>query len=285
MKAVSAKDNKSDKGNDGISMPYIMDDSVEKGNVDPQSASDQFFQQTISPIQMDFAIVDHDIDASAVEVEKQYVTEKNVAKSNDTSINKHAMDDSTYVTPTIHQSHVPVEEIVHNKEVEDTKVLSGDEDVADTIQQDFKKHVSNSVIVDTSDSTTLASISFDIEAVIDALVYKLSNEPINVEQLSVIIPLQLTGSDDFLFDSQLLTQLSVKESAHNLDTKTPAPRNGMPSKILQSPYLTAFGFSDKGKGKIDDDIRPYINGIYALVFGQHGHQCPKSMTEVRRLTT
>ncbi|KAG5591476.1 hypothetical protein H5410_041990 [Solanum commersonii] len=207
---------------------------------------------------MNFAIVDHDIDASAVEVEKQYVTEKNVAKSNDTSINKHAMEDSPYVIPTTHQSHVPVEEIVHNKEVEDagqeapqldTKLLSGDEDVANTIQQDFEKHVSNSVIVDTSDSTTLTSISSDTEAVINALVYKLSNEPINVEQLSVIIPLQLTGGDDFLFDSQLPTQLSVKESTHNLDTKTPASHN--------SPYLTAFGFSDKGKGKIGDVIHPY----------------------------
>uniref|UniRef100_M1BHR8 Ulp1 protease family, C-terminal catalytic domain containing protein n=1 Tax=Solanum tuberosum TaxID=4113 RepID=M1BHR8_SOLTU len=99
------------------------------------------------------------------------------------------------------------------------------------------------------DSTISASISSGTEAVIDALVYKLQNEPIHVESLSVIIPLQLTGSDDFLSDSQLPTQLPVKESAHNLDTKTPAPRNRMPSKIMQSPYLIAFGSSDKARGK------------------------------------
>ncbi|KAL3356524.1 hypothetical protein AABB24_017268, partial [Solanum stoloniferum] len=93
--------------------------------------------------------------------------------------------------------------------------------------------------------------------VIDTIVYKLSNEPINVAPLSVIIPPQLTNSEDFLSDSQLPTQLPIKESAHNFDTKTPAPRNRIPSKILQSPYVNTFGSSDKGKGKIDDHIRPY----------------------------
>ncbi|WMV18188.1 hypothetical protein MTR67_011573 [Solanum verrucosum] len=173
--------------NGGISMPHIVDDSVDKDNVNPQSASDQFFQQIISPIQMNFATVDHDVDASVVEVEKRHVIEENIAK----------------------------------------------------------------------DSTTSASISSGTEAVIDAIVYKLPNESINVAPLSVIIPLQLTDSDDFLFDSQLPTQLPVKESAHNLDTKTPTPRNRMPSKISQSPYVNTFGSSDKGKGKIDDDIRSY----------------------------
>jgi len=102
MKAIGAKENKSDKvvflffsfpfqfcvilifwimkDNGGISMPYIVDDSVDKGNIDPQSASNQFFQQIIWPIQMDFATVDHDVDASAVEVERWHVTEENVAK-------------------------------------------------------------------------------------------------------------------------------------------------------------------------------------------------------------
>ncbi|KAH0685458.1 hypothetical protein KY290_016729 [Solanum tuberosum] len=217
-----------DNDNGGISMPHIVDDSVDKDNVDPQSASDQFFQQIISPIQMNFATVDHGVDASVVEVEKRHVIEENIAK-------EHAMKDSTDVIPTAYHSNVPVEEIVHNKEVEDavheapqlhTKVLSGDEDVAYTIQQDFEKYASN------PDSTTSASISSGTEAVIDAIVYKLPNEPINVAPLSVIIPLQLIDSDDFLSDNQLPTQLPVKESAHNLDTKTPAPRNRMPSKIL-----------------------------------------------------
>uniref|UniRef100_M1DE70 Ulp1 protease family, C-terminal catalytic domain containing protein n=1 Tax=Solanum tuberosum TaxID=4113 RepID=M1DE70_SOLTU len=32
----------------------------------------------------------------------------------------------------------------------------------------------------------------------------------------------------------------------------------MPSKILQSPYLTSFGSSEKGKEKLDDDVRLYF---------------------------
>ncbi|KAG5620621.1 hypothetical protein H5410_005839 [Solanum commersonii] len=81
------------------------------------------------------------------------------------------------------------------------------------------------------DSTTSASISSGTQAVIDALVYGLPNQPINVKPLSVII-LEITDTDDFLSDSQLPTQLPVKEPAHNLDTKTPALLNRMPSKII-----------------------------------------------------
>ncbi|KAG5570104.1 hypothetical protein H5410_059870 [Solanum commersonii] len=292
MKAVAAKDNKSDKDIGDISMPHIVDDSVVKGNVVLDSASDQLFQQPISPIHMDFASLDqngdaydveveqrlgneenvdkieesfnkdsetvhHDVDASDVEVEQRHVNEENVAKT---------MEDSTNAIPTIHHSDFPIEEFVHNKEVEDavhnvtqlhTKVLSCDKVVADSIQQESKRHASNPVIVDISDSSKVASIPSGTETVIDTIVYKLPNEPINVAPLSIIIPQQLTNSDDFLSDSQLPTQLPIKEFAHNLDTKTPAPRNRIPSKILQSPYVNTFGSSDKGKGKIDDDIRPY----------------------------
>ncbi|KAH0638902.1 hypothetical protein KY285_035488 [Solanum tuberosum] len=295
MKAVAAKDNKSDKDIGGISMPHIVDDSVDKGNVDQESASDQLFQQPISPIHMDFATVDHngdvsalevdqrlvneenvakieepsikdfatvdhDVDANDVEVEQRHVNKENVAKIDETSIKDQTMEDSTNAIPTIHHSDFPIEEFVHNKEVEDavhkvtqlhTKVLSCDKVIADSIKQDSKRHASN------PDSSKAASIPSGTETVIDAIVCKLSNEPINVAPLSVIIPPQLTNNYDFLFDSQLPTQLPINEFAHNLNTKTPAPRNRIPSKILQSPYVTTFGSSDKGKGKIDDDIRPY----------------------------
>ncbi|KAH0745865.1 hypothetical protein KY285_007522 [Solanum tuberosum] len=259
MKAVAVKDNKSDKDIGGISMPHIVDDSVDKGNVDLESASDQLFQQPISPIHMDFATVDHDgdafvveveqqlvneenvanieepsikdfttvdhdVDANDVEVEQRHVNEENVAKIDETSIKDQTMEDSTNIIPTIHHSDFSIEEFVHNKEV---------------------------------DSSKAASIPSGTETVTDAIVYKIPNEPINVSPLSVIIPPQLTNSDDFLSDSQLPIQLSIKKSAHNLDTKTPAQRNRIPSKILQSPYVKTFESSDKGKGKIDDDIFPY----------------------------
>ncbi|KAH0667608.1 hypothetical protein KY285_028814 [Solanum tuberosum] len=49
--------------------------------------------------------------------------------------------------------------------------------------------------------------------------------------------------------------VDTSESAHNHDTKTSAPRNRMPSRIVRSSYLTSFGSSDKGKTKVDDDVR------------------------------
>ncbi|KAG5630966.1 hypothetical protein H5410_002683, partial [Solanum commersonii] len=222
MKAVGAKDNKSDKAvflffsfplqflvilifwimkdNGGISVPHIVDDSVDKGNVDPQSASDQFFQQSISPIQINFSTVDHDVDASAVE-------------NDETSIKEHAMRDSTDVIPTAHHSHVPVEEIVHNKEV---------------------------------DSITSKLLPFhQSEAVIDHDCLHNFQTSQLMSLLGVIISLQLAGSDDFL--SMMATRNFGRGLEHNLYTKTLAPHNRMPSKILQSPYVNTFGSINKGK--------------------------------------
>uniref|UniRef100_M1CLN1 Ulp1 protease family, C-terminal catalytic domain containing protein n=1 Tax=Solanum tuberosum TaxID=4113 RepID=M1CLN1_SOLTU len=139
--------------------------------------------------------------------------------------------------------------------MEDLKMyMKGYDDGADTIQQEFEKHASNSAVVNTSDSTTSASISSGTELAVDALVYRLPNQPINVKPLSV---LHLTENDDFLSDSQIPTQLPGDEPAPNTNIKTPAHRNRMPSKVLQSPYVNSFGSSDKGNETIDDDIRPY----------------------------
>ncbi|KAH0655064.1 hypothetical protein KY285_029946 [Solanum tuberosum] len=272
MKAVTAKDNKSDKNlllinysNQPIS-PIKMDfatvdhdGDASAVEVEQRLVNEENVAKIEEPSIKDFATVDHDVDANDVEVEQRHVNKENVAKIDETSIKDQTMEDSTNVIPTIQHSDVPIEEFVHTKEVEDavhkvtqlhTKVLSCDKDVADSIKQDSEKHASN------PDSSKAASIPSGTETVIDAIVYKLPNEPINVAPLSVIIPPQLTNNDDFISDSQLPTQLPIKKSAHNLDTKTPAPRNIIPSKILQSPYVNTFGSSDKGKGKIDDDIRP-----------------------------
>jgi len=63
----------------GVSSSHMMDDSVEKGGVDSQPKSDKFDQQTISPIQMDFATVD-DVVKPAVDVEKEKVSDHTVQK-------------------------------------------------------------------------------------------------------------------------------------------------------------------------------------------------------------
>ncbi|WMV43568.1 hypothetical protein MTR67_036953 [Solanum verrucosum] len=152
---------------------------------------------------------------------------------------------------TVDDVDEPAVEVGKEKVYEDT---AQKDDGADTIQQEFEKHASNSAVVNTSDSTTSASISSGTELAVDALVYGLPNQPINVKPLSV---LHLTEGDDFLSDSQIPTQLSGDEHAPNTNTKTPAPRNRMPSKVLQSPYVNSFGSRDKGKEKMDDDIRPY----------------------------
>ncbi|KAH0739651.1 hypothetical protein KY290_038356 [Solanum tuberosum] len=234
LKAVGAKDNKTEKDIGGVSSSHMMDDSVEKGVVDSQPKSDKFDQQTISPIQMDFA-TDYDVVKPAVDVEKEKVSDHTVQKKYDTSIKEQVMQDSSVLLPT-------------------TLYNDPSDDGADTIQQEFEKHASNSAVVNTSDSTTSASISSGTELAVDALVYGLPNQPINVKPLSV---LHLTEGDDFLSDSQIPTQLLGDEHAPNTNTKTPAPRNRMPSMVLQSPYVNSFGSSDKGKEKIDDDIRPY----------------------------
>ncbi|KAG5594083.1 hypothetical protein H5410_035315 [Solanum commersonii] len=67
----------------------------------------------------DFAIVHHDVDANDVEVEQRHVNKENVAKIDETSIKDQTMEDSTNVIPTIHHSDFPIEEFVHNKEVQD----------------------------------------------------------------------------------------------------------------------------------------------------------------------
>uniref|UniRef100_M1ACL2 Ulp1 protease family, C-terminal catalytic domain containing protein n=1 Tax=Solanum tuberosum TaxID=4113 RepID=M1ACL2_SOLTU len=136
-------------------------------------------------------------------------------ESDDTSFKEQVMENATEVIHTTHHSHVLIEEVVLNKEADNA--------------------------IDVAPQSDTKVLSGD-EHGVDTLQQNLVKHALNL----------------FLVDtsvSQLPTQLPVKESAHNHDTKTSAPRNRMPSRIVRSSYLTSFGSSDKGKTKVDDDVR------------------------------
>uniref|UniRef100_M1BRU8 Ulp1 protease family, C-terminal catalytic domain containing protein n=1 Tax=Solanum tuberosum TaxID=4113 RepID=M1BRU8_SOLTU len=109
-----------------------------------------------------------------------------------------------------------------------------------------------------SDSSTSTTISPSTEAAIDALESDLGKVSIPAKPLCVYNPQDLTDSHDLLSDSQLPTDIPTTEIVVRSHSKTPAPRNRMPSRIIQSPYVTSFGLSDKGKHKLDDDVRLYF---------------------------
>ncbi|WMV13785.1 hypothetical protein MTR67_007170 [Solanum verrucosum] len=133
-----------------------------------------------------------------------------------------------------------------------------DEDGADTVQHNIHHFVPDKITVDTSDSSTSTTISPSTQATIDALISDLGKVPILANPLCVYNPHDLIGSHDLLFDSQLPTDIPTTEIVVRRDSKTHAPRNRIPSRIIQSPYVTSFGSSEKGKQKLDDDVRLYF---------------------------
>ncbi|KAH0689380.1 hypothetical protein KY289_016738 [Solanum tuberosum] len=68
----------------------------------------------------------------------------------------------------------------------------------------------------------------------------------------------LIDSHDLLSDSQLSIDIPTTEIVVRNDSKASAPRNRIPSRIIQSPYVTSFGSSEKGKEKLNDDVRLYF---------------------------
>ncbi|KAK4726891.1 hypothetical protein R3W88_031808 [Solanum pinnatisectum] len=133
-----------------------------------------------------------------------------------------------------------------------------DENGADTVQHNIRHFVPDKITVDTSDSSTSTTILPSTQAAIDALISDLGNVPIPAKPLCVYNPQDLTGSHDLLSDSPLPTDIPTIEIVVRSDSKTPAPRNRMPSRIIQSPYVTSFGSSEKGKQKLDDYVRLYF---------------------------
>ncbi|WMV21025.1 hypothetical protein MTR67_014410, partial [Solanum verrucosum] len=163
-----------------------------------------------------------------------------------------------YVNEGGHQVTVNAEDDEAHQAPQDLYEVNMDEDGVDTIQHNNRHFVSNKITVDTSDSSTSTIISPSTQATIDALVSDLGKIPIHAKPLCVYNPKNLTDSHDLLSDSQLPTDISTTEIVVRSHSKTLAPRNRMPSRIIQSPYVTSFGSSEKGKQKLDDDVRLYF---------------------------
>ncbi|KAH0666449.1 hypothetical protein KY285_027655 [Solanum tuberosum] len=178
--------------------------------------------------------------------------------------NQQQMKRVSTLQPTYESTHVDTEANDPKKDNEAHQApqalneVNMDEDGADTVQHNIRHFMPFRITVDTSDSSTSTTISPSTEAAIDALVSDLGKVPIPAKPLCVYNPQDLNGSHDLLSDSQLPTDISTTEIVVRSHSKTHAARNMMSSRIIQSSYVTSFGSSDKGKHKLDDDVRMYF---------------------------
>ncbi|XP_069150300.1 uncharacterized protein [Solanum lycopersicum] len=105
------------------------------------------------------------------------------------------------------------------------------------------------------ESSTSTTISPSTQAAIDALIKDLDKDPTNARPLYSYNPQNINNSQYLLADSQLPTDIPITEIGVRTDSVTPAHRNRMPSRRIQSPYCTSFGSSEKGKEKLKDMAR------------------------------
>ncbi|KAH0761454.1 hypothetical protein KY290_017527 [Solanum tuberosum] len=80
----------------------------------------------------------------------------------------------------------------------------------------------------------------------------------DAQPLQVVTPQQLPDTHDLRSGNLLPMDTNVNEIVVHEVSKTHVQRLRLPSKIFQSPYVTIFGSSDKGKEKVDSElhIRP-----------------------------
>ncbi|XP_055814120.1 uncharacterized protein LOC129883489 [Solanum dulcamara] len=116
--------------------------------------------------------------------------------------------------------------------------------VEDQVEEIEKEKIKPS----TSESNTSAPFSTETLDVIDALIYGL---PLPAMPLTAVSHEQVQD-ECLLRNSQLPTTLPSKANVLSDDTKTPSRRSRIPSKILQSPYLSNFRSSEKGKENLSD---------------------------------
>ncbi|KAG5615766.1 hypothetical protein H5410_015590 [Solanum commersonii] len=216
----------------------------ENNKVDPQSSN----KQPSPHIRIDLAdtvgVADFEVGVSVNEGEHQVNVNAEYPTTN---------EEFSELQPTYESTHVDTEANDSKKDDEahqapqDLNEVNMDEDGADTVQHNIRHFVPYKIMVDTSDSSTSTTISPSTQAAIDALVSDLGKVHIPAKSLCVYNPQDLTGSHDLLYDSQLPTNIPTTEIVVRSLSKTHVPRNRMPSRIIQSPYVTSFGSSEKGK--------------------------------------
>ncbi|KAH0727113.1 hypothetical protein KY284_002978 [Solanum tuberosum] len=215
----------------------------ENNKVDPQSSNKQPYSHIRTDFAAAFSVADFEVGVSVNEGGHQVHVN---AEIDHNISNQQQMKRVSDLQPTYESTHVDTEANDPKKDDEAHQApqalneVNMDEDGADT---------------DSSTSTTISPLT---EAAIDALVSDLEKVPIPAKPLCVYNPQNLTGSHDLLSDSQLPIDIPTTEIVVKSHSKTHAPRNRMPSRIIQSPYVTSFGSSEKGKQKLDDDVGLYF---------------------------
>ncbi|XP_015084749.1 uncharacterized protein LOC107028221 [Solanum pennellii] len=130
-----------------------------------------------------------------------------------------------------------------------------EQDVDDNVQHNIPHVLPDKTTMDASESSTSTTISSSTQAAIDALIKDLGKDPTNARPLYSYTPQNITSSQYLLIDSQLPTNIPITEIEVRFDSVTPAHRNRMPSRNIQSPYCTSFGSSEQGKEKLKDMTR------------------------------
>ncbi|KAH0696488.1 hypothetical protein KY290_013860 [Solanum tuberosum] len=190
----------------------------ENNNVDPQSSNKQPFPHIRIDLADAVGVADYEVGVSVNEGGHQVNIN---AEIDHTISNQQQMKHVSELQPTYESTHVDTEA---NDPKKDDESHQSPQDV-------------NEVIMDEDGADTVQH---------------------NIRHFVPDKIIDLIGSHDLLSDSQLSTDISTTEIVVRRDSKAPAPRNRMPSRIIQSPYLTSFASSEKGKKKIDDDVRMYF---------------------------
>ncbi|XP_055800610.1 uncharacterized protein LOC129870053 [Solanum dulcamara] len=120
-------------------------------------------------------------------------------------------------------------------------------DKPDKAEEQVEEIEKEKIKPNTSESNTSISFSTKTLDVIDALIYGL---PLPAMSLTAVSHEQVVQDEYLLRNSQLSTTLPSKPNVLSDDAKTPFRRSRIPLKILQSPYLSNFGSSEKDKEKL-----------------------------------